>query len=47
MKKPIVTRVSDASMTPSLQTIPMVVVPFRVSWFGVVCIFLISPDIVS
>jgi hypothetical protein len=42
-KKPIVTRVSDASMTPSLQTTPIVVVPFRASWFGLLDIFLFLP----
>lgn len=35
----MVTRVSDASMTPSLQTTPTVVVPFRASWFGMFDIF--------
>ncbi len=40
----MVTRVSDASMTPSLQTTPTVVVPFSTSWFGLLCIFY-SPDI--
>jgi hypothetical protein len=35
--------VSDASMTPSLQTTPTVVVPFRVSWFGMFDIFLSLP----
>ena len=42
-KKPIVTRVSDASMTPSLQTTPTVVVPFRVRLFGMFDIFVFLP----
>ena len=45
-KKPMVTRVSEASITPSRQTTPTVVVPFRASWFGMFDMFY-SPDIVS
>src|SRR4030065_1619794 len=30
----MVTRVSDARITPSLHTTPMVVVPFRTSWLA-------------
>ena len=42
-KKPIVTLVSDASMTPSLQTTPTVVVPFRVRLLGMFDIFPFLP----
>lgn len=38
----MVTRVSEASMTPSLQTTPTVVVPFRTNWFGMFDISLFS-----